>query len=85
MRVNQNVMLTLKVPNTTNAAFANTIDPDDFVWVAALRPSQHFFSHVGTEDPDKTAHDEPSYLDLQCLPSSLLFFNTAKSLLKVLF
>ena len=43
----------------TNAAFANTIGPDE------------------------TAHDEPSYLDLQCLPSSLLFFNTTQSLLKV--
>ena len=43
-------VLTCKVPNTTIAEFANTVDPDE------------------------TAHNEPSHLDLQCLPSSLLIF-----------
>ena len=38
--------LNLKAPNTTKAAFANTVDPDE------------------------NAHDEPSHLDLQCLPPS---------------
>ena len=49
--------LTLKVPNTTIAKFANTADPDE------------------------TAHNEPSHLDLQCLPSSLNTFSI-KSFLK---
>ena len=40
-------MLALKVPNTTIAEFANTVDPD------------------------ATALNEPSHLDLQCLPSGL--------------
>ena len=39
--------ITLKAPNTTKDAFANTVNPDE------------------------TAHNEPSHLDLQCLPSSL--------------
>ena len=26
---------------------------------------------ANTVDPDETAHNEPSHLDLQCLPSSL--------------
>ena len=26
---------------------------------------------ANTIDPDETTHNEPSYLDLQCLPSSL--------------
>ena len=30
---------------------------------------------ANTEDPDETAHNEPSHLDLQCLPFSLLIFN----------
>ena len=30
---------------------------------------------ANTADPDETAHNEPSHLDLQCLPSSLLIFN----------
>ena len=39
---------------------------------------------ANTVDPDETAHNEPSHLDLQCLPSSL-FFSTvlAKFILKV--
>ena len=41
------ISLTLKVPNTTIAEFANTVDPDE------------------------TAHNERSHLDLQCLPYSL--------------
>ena len=30
---------------------------------------------ANTVDPDETAHNEPSHLDLQCLPASLKFFN----------
>ena len=30
---------------------------------------------ANTADPDETAHNELSHLDLQCLPSSLLIFN----------
>ena len=41
------MMLTLKAPDTTEAEFANTVDPDE------------------------KAHNEPSPLDLQCLPPSL--------------
>ena len=33
-------------------------------------------------DPDETAHNEPSHLDLQCLPSSLSFFNIQSNLHK---
>ena len=44
---NNNVILSLKAPNTTKAAFSNTVDPDE------------------------TAHNGSSQLDLQCLPSSL--------------
>ena len=35
-------------------------------------------------DPDETAHNEPSHLDLQCLPSSPLIFNIIQLELKVL-
>ena len=45
-------MLTLKATNTTKAAFANTVDPDE---TAAF---------ANTVDPDETAHDEPSNLAL---------------------
>ena len=34
--------------------------------------------------PDETAHKKPSYLDLQCLPSSLQIFNIIQFELKVL-
>ena len=33
---------------------------------------------ANTVDPDKTAHNEPSNLDLQCLPSSLRFSTLEK-------
>ena len=38
---------------------------------------------ANTADPDETAHNEPSHLDLQCLPSKVLFFNIKQFLLKV--
>ena len=50
-------ILILKVSYTTIAEFVNTADPDEF---------------VNTADPDEMAHNEPSHLDLQCFPSSLL-------------
>ena len=36
---------------------------------------------ANTVDPDEIAHNEPSHLDLQCLPSSLSFFNFADAIL----
>ena len=36
-----------------------------------------------TVDPDKTAHNEQSHLDLQSLPSSLRIFNTIQFIYKV--
>ena len=38
---------------------------------------------ANTVDPDEMAHNEPSHLDLQCLPSSLWFFNKIQFILKV--
>ena len=43
-------MISLKMPNTTKADIANTVDQDE------------------------TAHNDPSHLDLQCLPSSPVIF-----------
>ena len=37
---------------------------------------------ANTVDPDEMAHNEPSHLDLQCLPSSLRFFNIIQFILK---
>ena len=34
-------------------------------------PNTIIAEFANTVDPDETAHHEPSYLDLQCLPSSL--------------
>ena len=38
---------------------------------------------ANTVDPDETAHNEPSHLDLQCLSSSPLIFNMTQFELKV--
>ena len=48
---NKTYALIPKVPNTTLAEFANTVDPDEM------------------------AHNEPSHLDLQCLPCCLWILN----------
>ena len=37
---------------------------------------------ANTVDPDETAHKEPSYLDLHCLPSCPLIFNLIQFELK---
>ena len=34
-------------------------------------PNTTIAEFANTVDPDETAHNEPSHLDLQCLPSSL--------------
>ena len=34
-------------------------------------PNTTITDFANTVDPDETAHNEPSHLDLQCLPSSL--------------
>ena len=34
-------------------------------------PNTTIAKFANTADPDETAHNEPSHLDLQCLPSSL--------------
>ena len=38
-----------------------------------------FFSTFSL-DPDETAHNKQFHLDLQCLPSSLLFYDTCNTL-----
>ena len=38
-------------------------------------PNTTIAEFANTVDLDETAHNEPSHLDLQCLPSSCLFFN----------
>ena len=38
---------------------------------------------ANTEDPDETAHNEPSHQDPQCLPSSILIYNIIQFELKV--
>ena len=38
-------------------------------------PNTTIAEFANTVDPDETAHNEPSHLDLQSLPSSLWFFN----------
>ena len=36
-----------------------------------IAPNTTIAKFLNTADPDETAHNEPSHLDLQCLPSSL--------------
>ena len=38
-------------------------------------PNTRRAEFANTVDPDEMAHNEPSHLDLQCLPSSPLIFN----------
>ena len=59
-------------------------------WVSYLRsriltlkaPNTTIAEFANTADPDEMAHNEPSHLDLQCLPSKLWFFNIKQFLLK---
>ena len=44
-------------------------------------PNTTIADFANTVDPDETAHN--SHQDLQCLPSSLLFFNIIQFILKV--
>ena len=46
-------------------------------------PNTAIAKFTNTADPDETAHNEPSHLDLQCLLASLLFFSIIQFLLKV--
>ena len=48
-------------------------------------PNTTIAEFANTADPDETVHNEPSHLDLQCLPSSILIFNMVKSDPKVFF
>ena len=36
-------------------------------------PNTKIAEFANTVDPDETAHDKPSHLNLQCLPSSFIF------------
>ena len=45
-------------------------------------PNTTIAEFANTVDPDETAHIEPSHLELQCLPTSLFFFNTLQFILK---
>ena len=46
-----------------------------FCMLTLKAPNTPIAEFANTADPDETAHNEPSHLDLQCLPSSLLIFN----------
>ena len=48
-----------------------------------IAPNVTIAEFANTVDPDETAHDESSHLDLQCLPVSLSFFNIVQCILKV--
>ena len=40
-------------------------------FLAGKAPNTTIADFANTVDPDETAHNEPSHLDLQCLPSSI--------------
>ena len=40
-------------------------------YLTCKAPNTTIAEFANTVDPDETAHNEPSHLDLQCLPSSL--------------
>ena len=40
---------------------------------------------ANTVDPDEMAHNEPSHLNLQCLPSSLWFFKIIQFIIHPIF
>ena len=44
-------------------------------------PNTTIAKFTNTVEPDETAHNELSHLDLQCLPSNLWFFNIIQFLL----
>ena len=44
--------------------------PSSGMWVLK-RQTQKIAEFANTADPDETAHNEPSHLDLQCLPSKV--------------
>ena len=46
-------------------------------------PNTTIAEFANTVNPDETAHNEPSHLDLQCLPSSLRFLNIIQFILQV--
>ena len=54
-----------------------------FACLTLKAPNTTIAEFANTVDPDETAHNEPSHLDLQCLPSSLCFFNIIQFILKV--
>ena len=55
----------------------------DAVRLKPKAPNTTKSEFANTVDPDETAHNEPSHLDLQCLPSSPLIFNIIQFELKV--
>ena len=46
-------------------------------------PNTTIADFANTVDTNEIAHNEPSHLDLQCLPTSLSFFNIIQFILKV--
>ena len=53
---------------------ANSIcfmEKKDVCILTCIVPNTTIAEFANTVEPDETAHFEPSYLDLQCLPSSL--------------
>ena len=61
----------------------NVYDRGDYNSSFALRAVELKSEFANTVDLDETAHNEPSHLDLQCLPSSPLICNKIQFELKV--
>ena len=51
------------------------VNDNEYTKLTLKAPNTTIAEFANTADPDETAHNEPSHLDLQCLPSSLLIFN----------
>ena len=49
----------------------HSVCQDMLIYLTRKTPNATIAEFANTVDPDETAHNEPSHLDLQCLPSSL--------------
>ena len=59
------------------------IDKSMLAFLTLKAPNTKIANFANTVDPDETAHYEPSHLDLQCMTSSLRFFNMIQFILTV--
>ena len=68
--------LTLSVPTTKIADFANSVDLDEVAHDLTLsEPVTKIVQFANSIDIDEVAHHEPPHLDLHFLPSNLWLFN----------